>query len=298
MGPSSAQQQAARALGQTVLLPGDDAWPTARFLGVNPPPDALFLRGHLPAPEAACVAIVGTRNASPYGLRVAAELAAGLVRAGAWVVSGFALGIDGAAHEAVIRTGGHTLAVLGCGVDHDYPVAHGDLREEVARTGGLVSEYPPGTEPRRHHFPRRNRLVAAFAQAVVVVEASERSGSLITARLALELGRDVLAVPGSIHRRQQRGCHRLLREGASPCCGVEDIQRVLGLREDVRPTRPPPSDAAEAAVWRALDDEEVRDADGLCLTTGLPAVEVAVALTGLELQGYARRLPGVGFIRA
>lgn len=287
-------------LGQVVLTPADSAWPAARFEGLVDAPCCLFLRGCLPPPEASAVAVVGTRNASEYGLRAARDVSDALARAGVWIVSGFALGVDGAAHQACVAARGATVAVLGCGIDHDYPVSHGDLRVALLEHGGLLSEHPPGDEPRRHHFPRRNRLVAALAQAVVVVEAPERSGALITARLALDLGREVLAVPGSIFRRTQAGCHRLLRQGAGLCAGAQDVADVLGL--DL--AMPPPEAAAggmdghAGAVWRALDDEEALDAGALCRRTGLDAQAVVVALTELELVGRARRLPGSGFVRS
>ena len=287
----------ARQLEQQVLTPAAAAWPRTALAGLVDAPCALFLRGRLPPPDAPALAIVGTRDASPYGLRVAGTLAGPLAARGCWIVSGFALGVDGAAHEAAVQVGGATLAVLGCGIDHDYPVAHEELRERVVRDGGLLSEFPPGVAPRRHHFPRRNRLVAALAQVVVVVEASQRSGSLITARLALEQGREVFAVPGSVFRATQAGCHELLRQGAALCTGPEDVSAALGCMAGGEPERKPPSDPHEAALYRALDDEEARDANALCLQTGLSALDVSVALTGLELSGHARRLPGVGYVR-
>jgi len=287
-------------LEQQLLTPVDAAWPQAAFSGLVDAPCCLFLRGRLPGPEAPAVAVVGTRDASPYGLRVAGRIAGELALAGVWVVSGFALGIDGAAHEAVVAAGGATLAVLGCGLDHDYPVAHGDLRLALLERGGLLSEHGPGVEPRRYHFPRRNRIVAALSQAVVVVEAPERSGALITARLALDLGREILAVPGSVFRSGQAGCHLLLRKGtAGLCTGSHDVLTQLGIDPQGRAARErrAPVSGPEAVLWRALDDEEALDANELCRRTGLGPDEVGIALTELEMEGRVRRLPGVGYLR-
>lgn len=287
----------AEDLEQQLLTPADPGWPTVALGHLADSPCWLFLRGRLPRPEAHAVAVVGTRDASPYGLRMAGALSADLAGSGVWIVSGFALGVDGAAHDATVAAGGRTLAVLGCGLDHDYPVAHGDLRQALAERGGLLTEHPPGVEPRRHHFPRRNRIVAALSAVVVVIEAAERSGALITARLALELGRDVLAVPGSVFRSGQAGCHRLIQQGAGLCTGADDVLEVLGLESLQSVPRPGPTAGAEAVIWRALDDEEAYDANVLCLRTGLAPEEVGIALTGLEMSGHARRLPGVGFLR-
>ncbi len=291
--------RAAADAAQEVVTPADDAWPRTAFEGLDDPPCALYLRGRLPEADAIGVAVVGTRDATPYGLRVAREIAIGLAEAGLWIVSGFAVGVDGAAHEGALEAAGSTLAVLGCGIDFGYPLAHTDLKDDVAATGGLLSEHPPGTPPQKWHFPRRNRLVAALSSATVVVEAPARSGALITARLALDLGREVLAVPGSVFGPGRAGCHRLLRQGAALCESAQDILEVLGLDGAQRHAlRGPPTTEPEALLWHLLDDSEAVDAAELCRRTGLGAAEVAAALTTLELDGRVQRLPGVGFLRA
>ncbi|MDA8959717.1 DNA-processing protein DprA [bacterium] len=208
---------------------GDPLWPE-RMQAVEAPPDALWLRGHeqliSPAPR---IAIVGSRAPTPYGLAQATRFGRELARAGVCVVSGLARGVDEAAHIAALEAGGATVAVLGCGVDRPWP--SGPTAEEIARNGLLVSEHPPGTPPRRHHFPLRNRILAALADAVVVVEAAHRSGSLITARWAADQGQHVLAVPGRVDHPMSRGVTRLIREGAtpveSPCMLLEDVYRDL-----------------------------------------------------------------------
>jgi DNA processing protein len=195
------------------------------------------------------------------------------------------------------------VAVLGCGLDVDYPAEHRDLKEEIARVGGVLSEHAPGEEPQRGHFPRRNRLVAALAQALVVVEAPRQSGALITAGLALELGREVLAVPGPVTRDASRGCHHLLREGSAALCeGAGDVFRALGLDPlcagpagDAGRSPPPPGPAL--AVWQAIAEDEAVDLDTLCLRTRLAPRELASALALLEIEGRVARVPGVGVRR-
>jgi DNA processing protein len=191
--------------------------------------------------------------------------------------------------------------VLGTGVDLVYPAEHAALAERVARAGGLLSEYPPGTRARQGHFPRRNRLVAALGQAVVVVEAGSRSGALGTAAIANELGREVLAVPGPVTRTSHRGCHRLLRDGVAGLCeGAFDVLRVLGLDrgpDAEAPRAAAPGAGAPLAVFGVLEDDEVVGADEICRRCGLSAGEVAAALTTLELDGHVARVPGVGVRR-
>ncbi len=298
--PTKAQCARAQSLGQQVIGRDAAGWPAARFAGLPDPPPALFVRGALPPRQAPCVAVVGTREATPYGLRAARELAEHLAASGVWVISGLALGVDGAAHEGALAADGSTLAVTGCGLDIDYPLAHVDLRERIAGAGGLVSEHPPGVEPRAWHFPRRNRIVAAFSDAVVVVEAPARSGALITARLALDLGREILAMPGNVTRATHAGCHRLLKQGAAALCeGADDVLAALGrdaLAKAVAARRPPEG-GIEATLWRALDPDEPTAANALCVRTGLDASEVAAALASLEIDGRALRVPGLGFVR-
>ena len=209
------------------LEAGSPSWPE-RLSAIEAPPERLWVRGRpelLRSPS--LVAIVGTRAPTPYGAAQAARFARALAAAGVGVVSGLARGIDQAAHTAALEVGGATIAVLGSGVDRPWP--SGELAERVAQEGALVSELEPGTPARRHHFPRRNRLISGLSDAVLVVEAAFASGSLITARWAADQGRTVLAVPGRVDHPMARGCHRLLREGALLAEDPEDVLRELGL---------------------------------------------------------------------
>lgn len=301
--------QAAADLGQRVLTPVDADWPSDAFAALPDVPLALFLRGRLVPPDRSAVAIVGTREAGHYGLGIARDLAEHLAREGLWIVSGLALGIDGAAHAGALAVaGGGTLAVLGCGLDVGYPVEHLELKEEIAACGGLLGELPPGTEPRPGHFPRRNRIVAALSSAVVVVEAPGRSGAIITAHRALEMGREVLAVPGPAGRASFYGSHRLIKRGEAALCeNAGDVLQALGLdragegagaSSSGRPRPTPPPSGAPLAVWGVIDEAEVVDADELCRRTGLGIDEVSTALATLEIDGRVARVPGLGVRRA
>jgi len=216
-------------LGIAVIGVTEAAYP-ARLRAIPDPPCALFVKGALLSDDARAIAIVGSRRASPYGRHVAAELAAGLAGRGFTVVSGMALGADAAAHEGCLRAGGRTLAVLGAGVDVIYPPEHTALYARIAAAGAIISEFSPGTPPSRHSFPQRNRVISGLALGVVVVEAPENSGALITAEHAMEQGREVFAVPGSVNSAQSRGTHRLLRDGAKLVESVDDILEELQLQ--------------------------------------------------------------------
>ncbi|HET6684039.1 MAG TPA: DNA-processing protein DprA [Gaiella sp.] len=250
------------------------------------PPSSLWLRGDAaPALLAEpAVAIVGARACSGYGRSVARSLAGGVAEAGAVVVSGLARGIDGEAHRGALAVDGRTVAVLGCGVDRDYPAAHAELARAIVAGGGLVvSEYEPGVEPAPWRFPARNRIIAGLAAATVVVEARERSGALITADFALEDGREVLVVPGEITSALSAGANALLRQGATPATSVADVLEAIGLEP-----RPPAEVAVEDPVATAVLSAVaagVGTADELTRATGRSAGEVATALTLLELAG-------------
>jgi DNA processing protein len=253
------------------------------------PPPRLYIRGGgddavLAGPT---VAVVGARACSAYGAQVARRLGRELAAAGLVVVSGLARGIDGEAHRGTLEAGGVTVAVLGCGIDRDYPAAHAELARRIRERGLVVSEYEPGVEPAPWRFPARNRIIAGLSAATVVVEARERSGALITADLALEEGRDVLAVPGEITSSLSAGTNALLKLGAAPCTSAQDVLELFGLSEEVR-TPPVVGDSA-AAVLAALPAA----ADDLVQTTGLDARTVAVALAELELAGLACEGDGV-----
>ncbi|HEY8368942.1 MAG TPA: DNA-processing protein DprA [Thermodesulfobacteriota bacterium] len=251
---------------------------------LHDPPARLYVAGTWPWPPG--VAIVGARAATPAGRRLAADLGAALAAVGVPVVSGLARGIDAAAHVGALEAGGPTLAVLGSGLDRIYPPEHAALADRVRRAGALVTEYPPGTPPSGWHFPRRNRLLAALSTAVVVVEAGERSGALGTARAALDLGLDVLAVPGPPGAPLARGTNGLIKAGAGLVEGPEDVLAAIG-RTPRPPEREPerllPSDDAR----RVLDVLAGRRLalDEIAIETGLSAGRVAAALLVLEMAG-------------
>ena len=269
---------------------GDAAFP-ARLASIPGPPAHLWIRGRaasVPGPETRSIALVGTRAASRDGLALAGRLADGLARAGVAIVSGLARGIDGVAHQATLEAGGSTVAVLGSGLDRLYPREHEDLAGQVARAGAIVSEYPPLTEPRPSLFPRRNRLIAGLSDAVVVVEAPEKSGALITASAALDQGKDVLVVPGRVVGGRNRGGHLLIRDGAKLVESADDILLEMG--------------------WMALDGTpvaratDVSDAieftvDDMAAQTGEPTSVVLARLLELELSGIIQRIGSGRFVR-
>ena len=246
------------------------------------PPERLYVRGHAELLSETAVAVVGARSCSSYGAHVARELARELGAAGVVVVSGLARGIDGEAHRGALAGGGRTVAVLGCGIDRDYPRSHADLARRIRKDGAVVSEYAAGVEPAPWRFPARNRIIAGLCQATVVVEARERSGALITADFALELGRDVFAVPGEITAALSAGTNDLLRQGAAPLLSVRDVFAALGL-EPEHAARPPVSDASSALLELLADGAS--DADSLARVSGRPSGEIAAALIELELAG-------------
>jgi DNA processing protein len=261
-------------------------------------PAGLRARGRWPPPEGPRVAIVGSRRPSAYGEAVADRLAADLAAAGVVVLSGLAYGVDAAAHEGALAAGGCTVAVLGTGVDIVYPAANRGLARRIEERGGaLVSQFPDGTPPKRHHFPRRNWTIAALSHAVVVVEAAEGSGALITAEAALSLGRAVLAVPGSVFSPLSVGCHQLLRDGAGLAQNARDV--LAELRQPVEvlddPLRPP-AELGLAAPEGGLDGLVRHVPDGVSVDPGslarrldLPISEVVARLTRLELSGHVRQ---------
>jgi DNA processing protein len=259
---------------------------------IHDPPAGLFARGagNIELLGRAAVAIVGARACSGYGAGVARSLGRELAAAGLVVVSGLARGIDAEAHRGALDAGGLTVAVLGCGVDRDYPAAHRELARRICARGLVVSEYGPGVEPAPWRFPARNRIIAGLCAATVVVEARERSGSLITADFALEEGRDVFAVPGEITSGLSRGSNALLRLGATPLTCAGDVLEALGI-EPPRPQRPAVSESA-ATVLGALADGSA-SIDELVDRTSLDAGALAAALAELELAGQATEHDGV-----
>jgi DNA processing protein len=260
---------------------------------IHDPPPGLFLRG-AGAPELLrhpAVAVVGARSCSDYGAHVGRGLARELAAAGVVVVSGLARGIDGWAHRGALEGGAATVAVLGCGIDRDYPRAHASLAGQIAVTGLIVSEYPPGVAPAPWRFPARNRIVAGLAAATVVVEARERSGALITADLALEEGREVLAVPGEITSALSRGTNALLRLGAAAVTGAADILEAIGVEAGSGGEPDLPSGPAAAAL--AALDAGAATADEVARVSGLDSAAVAAALVELELSGLVSGCSGV-----
>ncbi|MFN3582740.1 DNA-processing protein DprA [Phenylobacterium sp.] len=288
---------AGAALGARLIAACEPDFPRA-LAALDPPPPLIWTRGNPALLDRTCVAVVGARVASAGGQRFARGLAADLGRTGHVVVSGMARGIDGAAHEGALPTG--TAAVLGGGIDDVYPPEHRDLYDRIAAEGCVVSESEPGRAAVARDFPRRNRIIAGLSRAVVVVEAELRSGSLITARLAAEQGREVLAVPGSPLDPRARGTNDLIRQGAALCEGVDDVLRALeGLRGFEAPEppafqpapEPEPDDKLRKRVAELLSPTPV-SRDELVRATGAPAPAVFAALVELALAGRAELLPG------
>jgi len=265
----------------------------------------LRTRGRWPPPAGPRVALVGSRRPSPYGEAVAEQLSCDLAAAGVIVISGLALGIDAAAHRGALNGGGMTVAVMGTGVDLVYPAAHSRLAEDILAGGGaLVSQFADGTQPRRGNFPARNWTMAAMSDAVVVVEAAEGSGALITAQAALELDREVMAVPGSIFSPLSVGAHGLIRDGAGLVQNARDVLAALGAQLEVLddPLKPPPGVGFEPARARDgllihLSEAMAVSAAELARKVGLPVAEVLGRMTSLELEGAVRRHAG-GYVRA
>jgi DNA processing protein len=275
---------------------GMTGWPD-RLEHLGDPPATLWLRGALPPAHASCVAVVGSRRATPGGLLTAHDIAVDLAAAGLTVVSGMARGIDGAAHRGALHGGGQTIAVLGCGIDLCYPAEHRGLRDQIAQSGCVLSE-DGGTElPLGWRFPRRNRIIAALAEAVVVVEATAKSGALSTARWAADLGREVLAVPGSIRSPSSVGTNLLIRDGVRPYLGLTDLFEVAPRLRRVL-AAPRPADPAGASnnllsfdgdplLGRVLDQLSADPVhpDDLAATLGVGAAALGTVLTTLQLRG-------------
>jgi DNA processing protein len=273
------------------LRRGDTAYPPL-LAQLHDPPARIYLRGQAATDVMTrpAVAVVGARSCSAYGADVSRTLGRELAGAGVVVVSGLARGIDGEAHRGALEGGGATIAVLGCGVDRDYPRSHADLASRVAETGLIVSEYPPGVEPAPWRFPARNRIIAGLCLATVVVEARERSGALITADFALELGRDVFAVPGEITAARSAGTNNLLRQGAAPLLTVDDVLGAIGVER--APPRSTPMSPEAAQVLHVLADGPC-SADELARACGWTSAEVGGVLIELELDEAVHQTDGL-----
>lgn len=269
------------------------------------PPPVLYVHGDPELLGNLQLAIVGSRNPSRGGLENARAFASHLAGAGLTITSGLALGIDAEAHRGALAAGGTTIAVTGTGLDRVYPARHHDLAHAIAEHGALVSEFPPGTPPRPAHFPQRNRIISGLALGTLVVEAARRSGSLVTARHALEQGREVFAIPGSIHNPLARGCHALIRQGAKLVETAEDILEELGalagaaVPEHATRTSPEPPASLDPEYQRLLDalGHDPVSIDDLVRRSGLTAESVSSMLLILELQGYVAPEAGGRYAR-
>jgi DNA processing protein len=279
---------------QHALISLADAEYPPLLLATPDPPPVLFAVGGIELLQRPALAVVGSRNATQQGVANAEAFAAALARAGLTIVSGLALGIDAAAHRGALDAEGDaaTIAVVGTGVDAVYPASNRALTQRIRSEGLVISEFPLRTPAIAHNFPRRNRIIAGLARGVLVVEAALRSGSLITARLAADAGRDVFAIPGSIHSPLAKGCHRLIREGAKLVETAQDIAEDLGLERAAAPTLPAPAAAGPQAGLLALLGHDPVDLDTLAERTGRCAAALAADLLELELAQDVGRLPG------
>ncbi|MCE5242764.1 MAG: DNA-processing protein DprA [Syntrophobacteraceae bacterium] len=295
--------------GVRMICLGDPDYPS-NLKAIPDPPAVLFVKGALEPRDLVSVAVVGSREASPTGMAFTERLCADLARSAVTVVSGFAVGIDRAAHCGALKAKGRTLAVLGCGLDVDYPRGSAQLGREIAESGALLSEFPFGTPPAPMHFPLRNRIISGLALGVVVVEAAQRSGSLITARFALEQGREVFAVPGPASHFRSAGPHSLLKQGAKLVENVEDI--LEEIRPLVKPSPemerrpeaklkgvcPRPSVTPEEKALLDVLDHTPRHIDDICRRLQWPVSQVATMLLSLEMKGIVQQLPGKHFMDA
>lgn len=297
-----AEQALLERLGAHVVTLPSAEYPE-RLREIPDPPLVLYVRGDLLPQDEYAVAIVGSRRATPYGRQMAGELARDLARAGVTVVSGMARGVDAAAHLGALDAGGRTLAILGCGVDQCYPPEHRSLRDSIARQGAVISEFAIGAGPDKWRFPARNRIISGLCMGVVLVEAPADSGAMITADFALEQGREVFAVPGNIDSFANRGCHRLIKEGAHLIESATDILEALDLSTAALEAAPPEQPALplplspEAQRVLALLGPQQRHVDQIAGECDLPTGQVLSALTLLEMAGAARRLPGNFYVR-
>ncbi len=291
----------------SALSRGDVRYPAA-LAAIHDPPNTLWLKGDVGALRAPSVAIVGSRAASSYGLEVARRLGADLARRNVAVVSGMARGVDSAAHRGALEGGGVTIAVFGCGVDVIYPPEHHGLAQRIIERGALVSEFRPGTPPLKGHFPQRNRIISGLSLAVVIVEAAEKSGSLITADFALEQGRTVLAVPGNVLGGRNYGAHALLRDGAKLVECADDILEELPFsltqpgwgvadsgsgQKGSRAQNP----ASHDPVLRSMDDGDAYDLDEIAERSGVDRMKLLPRLLELELAGAVGRIEAGRFVR-
>ncbi len=297
----------ARDAGAEILTLGDPGYPKL-LAQIHAPPPVLYLKGTLLPEDETAVAIVGTRSATPYGLDHAERFGEELASLGITVVSGLAEGVDRAAHEGALKAGGRTIAVVGHGLSTLYPRHHEELAERVELSGCILSEFPMEMQPHAGNFPRRNRVIAGLSLGVLVVEAPARSGALITAREAMEQGREVFALPGPVSSPQSRGTNALLKDGAKLVCQVRDILEELApqLKDQLARYRAPAANPApgadltveEAQVFHAVPAGLSTGVERIARATTLGPARLMSVLTGLELKGLVRQVPGRGFSRA
>lgn len=292
----SAEMNELRDAGTRVITFDDEDFP-ALLREIPMPPALLYVRGDLSEMVLArMVGIVGTRGVTPYGRQIAERLAGDLARVGVTVVSGMAAGIDTIAHRAALEAGGKTVAVMGTGVDRVYPAANRGLAKDIEAGGALVTEFPPGTGPKREHFPQRNRIISGLSLGTVVVEAPERSGAIITAGYAGEQGREIMAVPGEVFSKASAGCHALIRDGATLVTSAEDVlEAIQALGEAMQlplPVTPPPLPPGDEGEVVKLLSHKALQTDEIVRATELTAARVATLLTMLELKGIVRDMGG------
>ncbi len=285
------------AQGIEILTWDDDLYPP-RLKEIDQPPPVLYVRGTITAEDSWSVAVVGTRRITAYGRQVAEEMASFLAANGVTVVSGLARGVDAIAHQSALKSGGRTIAVMGCGVDRIYPPEHALLAEKIMGSGALISDYAPGTPPDASNFPPRNRIISGFSIATVVVEAGETSGALITAQFAIDQGREVFAVPGNILAPQSKGTNKLIAQGARPMLSVRDLLDVLNLTrvtEQRFVRKVLPSDETESKLMSVLTHEPLH-MDEIRNQTGLPIERVSATLVMMELKGLVRQVGGLNYV--
>ncbi|MCL5997728.1 MAG: DNA-processing protein DprA [Chloroflexi bacterium] len=282
------------------VITWDDADYPKLLKEINDPPPVLYVRGHLTSADAWAIGLVGTRRATVYGREVAETLATELARNGITIVSGMARGIDAYAHQAALQAGGRTIAVLGCGVDIVYPPEHRKLAQQIVEHGALVSDYPPGTQPDSQNFPPRNRIISGMSMGVVVIEADERSGALITSEFAAEQGREVFAVPGNIFNRSSKGTNQLIQKGAKLVTNVNDVLEELNLSM-VASHKEAQEVAPENDVERLLMSHlshEPTPTDDLVNALKLPTEIITSTLALMELKGMVRQATGTSYVVA
>ena len=277
--------------GQSIITLADGGYPPA-LLEIADPPSVLYVRGNPDLLHRRGIAVVGSRNATPQGIQTAESFARHLAAQGLCIVSGLALGIDAAAHRGALAAQGETVAVIGTGADRIYPARNKELAIAIAERGAIVSEFPLGTPAVAYNFPRRNRIISGLARGVLVVEAAPESGSLITARLAAEQGREVFAIPGSIHSPVARGCHKLIKQGAKLVETAQDILEELGnFAAAPMPAAAPSAAPDESPILAALGHDPC-SLDDLVERTGQSADQLLPELLSLELGGSLAPLPG------